>query len=90
MTSTASASPACAAETPKDQFVCFMRGPRGRLARVALGITLIAVGLLAVGGTAGTIMAVFGLVPIASGATGICPLGPLFGTDFRGNVKDPV
>jgi hypothetical protein len=81
------ATQACSTETPKDRFVCFMRGRSGRVARAALGLTLIAVGLLAIGGTAGTIVAAFGLVPIASGATGVCPLGPLFGTDFRGNVR---
>lgn len=77
----------CANETAKDRFVCFMRGGRGRIARAVLGLALIAIGFLAIGGTAGTIVAAFGLVPIASGATGICPLGPLFGTDFRGNVR---
>lgn len=77
----------CAPETTKDRFVCFMRGPSGRVARGVLGLSLIGVGLLAVGGTAGTTIAAFGLVPIASGATGVCPLGPLFGTDFHGNVR---
>jgi hypothetical protein len=77
----------CGNETPKDRFVCFMRGRNGRLARGVLGVTLILVGVLAIGGTAGVLVAAFGLVPIASGATGICPLGPLFGTDFHGNVR---
>lgn len=77
----------CSNATPKDRFVCFMRGRSGRLARAGLGVALIAAGLLLVGGTAGAIVAAFGLVPIASGATGICPLGPLFGTDFHGNVR---
>jgi len=86
-TSTSTAADACGSETTKDRFVCFMRGRAGRIARAGLGVALIAVGLLAVGGTAGTLVAVFGLVPIASGATGICPLGPLFGTDFHGNVR---
>lgn len=78
---------ACSNETTKDRFVCFMRGRSGRMARAGLGIALIAVGLLLIGGTAGALVAAFGLVPIASGATGICPLGPLFGTDFHGNVR---
>lgn len=86
-TTTTTASDSCSSETPKDRFVCFMRGRSGRHARAGLGVALIAAGLLLIGGTAGTIVAVFGLVPIASGATGICPLGPLFGTDFHGNVR---
>lgn len=87
MTIATATSDNCSNETPKDRFVCFMRGRSGRLARAGLGIALIAAGLLLVGGTAGVIVAAFGLVPIASGATGICPLGPLFGTDFHGNVR---
>ena len=84
MSTTTTTPDSCSSETPKDRFVCFMRG---RLARAGLGVALIAAGLLLIGGTAGTIVAAFGLVPIASGATGICPLGPLFGTDFHGNVR---
>ena len=87
MPTTTTTSDSCSNETPKDRFVCFMRGRSGRLARAGLGVALIAAGLLLIGGTAGTIVAAFGLVPIASGATGICPLGPLFGTDFHGNVR---
>lgn len=87
MTTATATSDNCNTTTPKDRFVCFMRGRSGRLARAGLGVALIAAGLLALGGTAGAIVAAFGLVPIASGATGICPLGPLFGTDFHGNVR---
>ncbi len=87
MPTTTTTPDSCSSETPKDRFVCFMRGRSGRLARAGLGVALIAAGLLLIGGTAGTIVAAFGLVPIASGATGICPLGPLFGTDFHGNVR---
>ncbi len=71
----------------KDQFVQFMRGTSGRLVRGALGLSLIAVGLVAIGGTVGTVVAAFGLVPVASGVTGICPLGPVFGVDFRGRER---
>jgi len=87
MTTNATTTHSCEADGAKGRFVCFMRGARGRAARVVLGLLLIAVGLLAIGGTGGAVMAAFGLVPIGSGATGICPLGPLFGTDFRGNVR---
>jgi hypothetical protein len=79
------ATDSCGAGT-KDRFVCFMRGARGRAARGVLGVALLAVAAL-VGGTAGVALAVFALVPIGSAATGICPLGPLFGTDFRGNPR---
>jgi len=87
MTTSAINPQSCDADGARGRFVCFMRGARGRAVRAVLGLVLIAVGLLAIGGTGGTAVAVFGLVPIASGATGICPLGPLFGTDFRGNIR---
>lgn len=54
--------------------VSFMNGPIGRLARIGLGVALIAVGLAVVGGTGGTILAAVGLVPIALGISGHCLL----------------
>lgn len=72
--------------SPKEKFVEFMRGTSGRLARVAFGAVLLAVGLL-VGGVVGTAMAIFSVMPFASGLTGVCPLGPLFGVDFRGRER---
>ncbi|HVP06158.1 MAG TPA: DUF2892 domain-containing protein [Dehalococcoidia bacterium] len=57
----------------------------GRLARVALGGTLIAVGVGLVGGTAGWIVAVFGLVPVAAGVLNLCPIAPLWGGHFLGS-----
>jgi len=71
----------------KDRFVEFMRGGSGRVARVVLGLVLLTIGLVLVGGTAGTVLAIFSAVPIASGVTGFCPLGPLFGVDFRGRER---
>ena len=72
--------------SPKERFVEFMRGTSGRVARVALGAVLLAVGLL-VGGVAGAALAIFSFMPIASGVSGVCPLGPLFGVDFRGRER---
>ncbi|MDP2328560.1 MAG: DUF2892 domain-containing protein [Dehalococcoidia bacterium] len=54
--------------------VSFMNGPIGRLARIGLGVALIAVGLGVVGGTGGMILAAVGLVPIALGVSGRCLL----------------
>ncbi len=52
--------------------VSFMNGGIGRLARVVLGAVLIYVGLSAVGGTAGAVIAVIGVVPIVMGVWGRC------------------
>jgi hypothetical protein len=71
----------------KDRFVEFMRGGSGRVARVMLGLVLLTIGLALIGGTAGAVLAIFSAVPIASGVTGFCPLGPLFGVDFRGRER---
>jgi hypothetical protein len=65
-------------------FELFMASGYGRLARIALGLALIAVGLSLVGGTAGWAIAAFGLVPIAAGVFGLCPVAPLWGGHFVG------
>lgn len=49
-----------------------MNTPAGRAIRVLLGIALIYVGLSVVGGTAGIVVAVVGVVPILLGVTGRC------------------
>ncbi|MEU4711048.1 DUF2892 domain-containing protein [Nocardia salmonicida] len=64
-----------------------MRSTVGRLARIAAGIAVIVVGLAVVGGTAGIIVAVIGLVPIAAGVFNFCLLGPVFGVDLHGQPR---
>ncbi|HKJ35908.1 MAG TPA: DUF2892 domain-containing protein [Solirubrobacterales bacterium] len=44
-------------------------------------------GLFVIGGGPGAAVAIFSVMPMASGITGICPLGPLFGVDFRGRER---
>jgi hypothetical protein len=65
-------------------FVKFMSSGAGRLARIVAGIVLILVGLLAIGGTAGIVIAIIGLVPLAAGVFNFCLFGPLFGVDLKG------
>lgn len=65
-------------------FEMFMASGYGRLARIALGLTVIAVGLVLIGGPVGTIVAAFGLVPIAAGVLNLCPVAPLWGGHFIG------
>jgi len=47
-----------------------------------MGLAIIAVGL-ALGGLAGWAIAAFGLLPLATGAAGVCPISPLVGEPFR-------
>lgn len=56
----------------------------GRVARGAIGVTLIVVGLAVIGGTAGWIIAALGLVPIAAGVLNLCPIAPLWGGHLIG------
>ena len=64
----------------------FMASGVGRVVRVVGGIALIAGGLLAVGGPAGIIMAVIGLVPLLAGAFDVCVFSALFGGPFSGTA----
>lgn len=52
-----------------------MQGNWGRGLRVVLGLALIYIGLAVVGGTAGIVLAIVGVLPIAMGAWGPCLLG---------------
>jgi hypothetical protein len=54
-----------------------------RMARVALGIVLLVVGLGVLDGTAGIVVAVISAVPLLTGITGVCPLYALL--RFRTN-----
>ena len=53
-------------------FISFMNGVWGRLARIIVGVALIAYGLLSLGGTGGIILAIVGLVAIVMGLWGRC------------------
>lgn len=66
-------------------FELFMASGYGRLARIALGVALMTVGLALIGGTAGLIVAAFGLIPVAAGVFNLCPVAPLWGGHFIGS-----
>ncbi|ORW11415.1 YgaP family membrane protein [Mycobacterium kyorinense] len=67
------------------RFARFMRGTAGRLLRIGAAVALILVGLLFVGGTAGIVMAVVGVVPLAAGTFNVCLFGALLGVGLRGD-----
>lgn len=60
--------------------VSFMNGAIGRGVRVILGIVLIYVGLSSVGGTAGAVVALIGVVPLVMGVWGRCLIELVSGT----------
>ena len=65
-------------------FSRFMASTGGRLARIALGVTLLITGLL-VGGGWGLAIGMFAAVPIAAGVFNLCPIAPVWGGHFLGS-----
>jgi len=64
------------------RFLSFMNTAPGRALRVVGGLALFVGGLI-VGGGVGIGLAVFALLPIATGVFGVCPVNPLFGQPLR-------
>jgi hypothetical protein len=62
----------------------FMASGPGRAARIVAGVALVAGGLLAIGGTAGYVVAAIGLVPLLAGTFDKCVFSRLFGGPFDG------
>ncbi|MGE0229001.1 MAG: YgaP-like transmembrane domain [Dehalococcoidia bacterium] len=62
----------------------FLASTAGRVTRAAAGLALIALGLGAIGGTTGIVVAVVGVVPLAAGVFDFCVFAPLFGRPFSG------
>jgi membrane-associated protease RseP (regulator of RpoE activity) len=54
------------------------------LARLGLGVALVAAGMTLVPRPAGLVIAALGLVPLAAGAFNLCPVAPLWGGHFFG------
>ncbi len=65
-------------------FVKFMSSPIGRITRIIAGIALIMIGLLAIHGLGGTILAIVGLLPLVAGLFDFCVFAPLFGAPLSG------
>lgn len=65
-------------------FFRFIASPAGRITRIVAGIALILVGLLALEGVGGWILAIVGLVPLLAGLFDRCVFAPLFGLPFVG------
>jgi hypothetical protein len=62
----------------------FLGSSTGRVVRAVAGIILVLLGLLVMGGTAGVIVAVVGLLPLAAGLFDFCIFAPLAGLPFNG------
>jgi hypothetical protein len=64
------------------RFLSFMNTSTGRMIRVVAGIVILVAGVL-LGGGVGAALAVFAVLPIATGVFGLCPINPLFGQPMR-------
>ena len=65
-------------------FERFMASDYGRLIRGAFGVSIIAAGLLLFDGVLALVVAALGLIPIAAGFFGLCPVAPLWGGHLVG------
>lgn len=65
-------------------FELFMASIYGRVLRGAFGVAIILAALLFLEGTLAFAVAGLGLIPIAAGIFGLCPVAPLWGGHFIG------
>jgi len=65
------------------KLVALMSTPFGRSSRVLAGLLLITSGLVLLDGVAGTVVALFGLLPLMTGLFNICPISPFYGMPLR-------
>lgn len=64
--------------------ISFLASTPGRITRIVAGLALIAIGLLAMGGSGGIVVAVIGAVPLVAGVFDFCVFAPLFGAPLSG------
>ena len=64
------------------RFLDYMSTRPGRAIRIGIGLAMIG------SGAAGSwwILAVAGLLPLATGVLNLCPISPIFGRSCRGNA----
>jgi hypothetical protein len=63
----------------------FLASTSGRVTRAVAGVVLVALGLLAIGGIGGYIIAIIGLLPLAAGLFDVCIFAPLASLPFGGS-----
>ena len=66
------------------RFLDYMSTGPGRAIRIAIGLLMIGAGVAA--GGHWSILAVAGLLPLATGVFNVCPISPIFGRSCRGNA----
>ncbi len=67
------------------RFVHFMASPTGRVIRVIAGVFLMYLGLGWLGGPAGSVLAIVGLIPFFAGVFDVCLFAPLWHLPLSGH-----
>jgi hypothetical protein len=65
-------------------FAQFVNSPAGRIVRILAGLCLIGWGYAQLPGSAGSILIVVGLVPLAAGSFNLCLISALLGGPISG------
>ena len=65
-------------------FAQFIKSPAGRIARIVVGLDLIAWGYFHSTGTAGVVFIVVGLLPLAAGLFNLCIISAVLGGPLSG------
>lgn len=65
------------------KLISLMSTSLGRISRVLAGAVLIVAGLFLIDGIAGTVVALFGVLPLMTGLFNICPISPFYGLPLR-------
>ena len=73
----------------QSSFARFINSTAGRVARVVVGLALIAWGYSRPSGSGGTIFMVVGLIPLVAGAFDLCVISALLGGPLRGSAVKP-
>lgn len=68
----------------RSAFAQLVNSPGGRIARIVVGLGLIAWGWTQRAGAEGIVLMVIGLVPLAAGALNLCFISALLGGPLRG------
>lgn len=62
----------------------FLASTNGRIARIVVGVVVIALGLFGLQDAARIVVVIIGAIPLAAGAFDVCLIAPLFGLPFTG------
>jgi Inner membrane protein YgaP-like, transmembrane domain len=65
-------------------FAKFINSPTGRIARIVVGLALIAWGYTQRGAMAGVVLLIVGLIPLAAGLFNLCLVSALLGGPISG------